>query len=90
MDSNEDVIRNLELQLSEFEMLSSMFPKKGELELNDPSAISDLHDFLSGTLVKDELSKLEYFINLEIEQVKTMEVSLDCYLTKSSCFRSSF
>ncbi|XP_046458667.1 RWD domain-containing protein 2A-like [Daphnia pulex] len=77
MDSNSDVENNIELQLSELEMLGSMFPNKGELELIDPGVISDLHDFLSGKLGRDKVPKLEYNINLNIMEAKVnISVSL--------------
>lgn len=83
MDSNSDVENNIELQLSELEMLGSMFPNKGELELIDPGVISDLHDFLSGKLGRDKVPKLEYNINLNIMEVRIFEternISLNCH-----------
>lgn len=69
MDSNNHVEKCIELQLSEFEMLGSMFPNMGELELTDPGVISDLQDFLAGRLPRDKISKLEYNINLTIMEV---------------------
>lgn len=69
MDSKSDVEKNIELQLSELEMLNSMFPNEGEVEMTDPGAISDLHDFLSGNLERNKLPKLEYVINLNVEGV---------------------
>ncbi len=73
MDSNSHVENNIELQLSELEMLGSMFPNKDELELTDPEVISDLNDFLSGKLGRENISKLEYNINLNILEVKINE-----------------
>jgi hypothetical protein len=73
MDSNSHVENNIELQLSELEMLGSMFPNKDELELTDPGVISDLNDFLSGKLGRENISKLEYNINLNILEVKINE-----------------
>lgn len=73
MDSNENLIQNVELQLSELEMLNSMFSNPGELELIDNGVIPDLHDFLSGNLNRDSLPKLEYTINLDILGVSTRQ-----------------
>lgn len=73
MDSNSHVENNIELQLSELEMLGSMFPNKDELELTDPGVISDLNDFLSGKLGRENISKLEYNINLNILEVRINE-----------------
>lgn len=72
MDSNNHVENCIELQLSEFEMLGSMFPNMGELELTDPGVISDLQDFLAGRLPRDKISKLEYNINLTIMEAKVI------------------
>lgn len=69
MDSKSNVKENIELQLSELEMLNSMFPNEGEVEMTDPGTISDLHDFLSGKLDCLNLPKLEYVINLNTEGV---------------------
>lgn len=73
MDSKEmddEVFRSvLELQLSELEMLNSMFPNEGELELTDPGAISDIQDFLKGNCSRKDLTKLIYTIHLEIQGV---------------------
>ena len=66
---NKKVVQNLELQLSELEMLNSMFPNDGELELADPGVISDIQDFLQGKLDRSELSKLQYTINLNTQGV---------------------
>lgn len=85
MDSNSDVENNIELQLSELEMLSSMFPNKGELELIDPGVISDLHDFLSGKLGRDKISKLEYNINLHIMEVRIIKTEENiCFFNSQS------
>jgi hypothetical protein len=67
---NEEVVQNLELQLSELEMLNSMFPNDGELELADPGVISDIQDYLQGKLDISELSKLQYTVNLNVQGVR--------------------
>ena len=60
---------NLQLQLSELEMLNSMFPNPGELELVDPGAVSDINDFLSGRCGLQDLTKLSYTIRLNVQEV---------------------
>lgn len=87
MDSNSDVENNIELQLSELEMLGSMFPNKGELELIDPGVISDIHDFLSGKLGRDKVPKLEYNINLNIIEVRIFKTKKKCFFKLSSIYR---
>ena len=67
---NEEVAQNLELQLSELEMLNSMFPNNGELELADPGVISDIQDYLQEKLDIFEVSKLQYTVNLNVQGVR--------------------
>lgn len=55
----------IELQLSEIDMLQSMFSGPGELTVDSPLAIPELRDFVDGKL-KELPSRLEYTINLDI------------------------
>ena len=58
-------IECLELQLSEVEMLQSMYPD--ELSLDDPMALSDIQDFINGKIDYDSLnSRVGLSIQLEI------------------------
>lgn len=58
----------LRIQLSEMEMLQSMFSNPGEFCVDDPSTIADIHEFLDGktTILPP---RLDYTINLSIEDV---------------------
>lgn len=85
MDSNDSLAQNVELQLSEFEMLNSMFPNEGEIVLTDPGVITDFQDFLSGKLERGKLSKLEYTINLDIWGVSSKE-KCNKFFLKSKLF----
>lgn len=70
MDLKEDVVQNLELQLSELELLTSMFPDENELKIVDPGVVSDIQDFISGNIDITELPKLEYLLTQNIGKVK--------------------
>ena len=52
-------METLEIQLAEMEMLASMYPEKGELEFDDPSAIADvrlaLDQFADGSIPSSHL-----------------------------------
>ena len=43
----ESIATNLELQLSELEMLRSMFPGEGELCLDDPAAEAEVNQWIN-------------------------------------------
>lgn len=71
MDFERDVIvQNLELQLSELEMLSSMFPNEGEFQITDPGVVSDMQDFIAGNIDLSEVPKLEYLLTQHIGGVR--------------------
>lgn len=58
----------LSLQLTEFEMLTSMFPNDGELVLDDPASIIEIQDFTNGT--SDNVpSRLDFVVNLKFDKV---------------------
>jgi hypothetical protein len=46
--SHVDIREMLELQLSEIEMLQSMFPDRDELKLDDPQVIAEIKSYLDG------------------------------------------
>jgi len=62
-DENE-VKERLRLQLSEYEMLHSMFPKEEELLLKDAGVVADIQDFLAGIASRNRAAKLEFVINI--------------------------
>jgi len=64
-----DIYESLQLQLSELEMLISMFPNEGELCLTDPAVVSEIQDFLSKTIAQNDVQKLEYTIHLNVQGV---------------------
>lgn len=62
-----ELVSMIELQLSEVDMLQSMFPGPRELILDDPSVISDLRDFVEGrTLLLPP--RLDFILNLDVEK----------------------
>ena len=57
---------HLSLQLSEAEMLSSMFPNPGEFRLDDPGCIPEIQAFVDGALAYDKLqSRIGFSIKLQ-------------------------
>lgn len=56
-DENPDIniSEMLELQLSEIDMISSMFPNPGELRLDDSSAVPSIKAFLDGKIKYEDL-----------------------------------
>ncbi|CAL4125277.1 unnamed protein product, partial [Meganyctiphanes norvegica] len=64
----------IELQLSEIDMLQSMFPGPGEIIVDSPLAIPELKDFVEGKL-KELPARLEYSINLDVGTGR-LEISL--------------
>lgn len=71
MDANNDR-EALELQLSELEMLRSMYPTEKELYVRDPGDILDLRNYLSGVGSAQSLPKLEYVVSVNVNEVTTM------------------
>ncbi|XP_006009574.1 RWD domain-containing protein 2A [Latimeria chalumnae] len=65
----EGIPENLELQLSEMEMLFSMFPNEGEIKLEDPTALLLVRRYLEG--VREALPpRIEFYITVEMNEPK--------------------
>ncbi|XP_043921884.1 RWD domain-containing protein 2A isoform X2 [Protopterus annectens] len=63
------ITENLELQLSEMELLFSMFPNKGEIDLEDASALLYVQRYLEG--VREALPpQVSFSVNLTAEEPK--------------------
>ncbi|KAK3100800.1 hypothetical protein FSP39_025469 [Pinctada imbricata] len=76
--TSENVAELLELQLSEIEMLSSMFPNKGEFVIDDPAGIKNVQEFLKGSIKYEYLhSRLGFTIHVSPEGTK-LSVELVC------------
>ncbi|XP_021364383.1 RWD domain-containing protein 2B-like isoform X2 [Mizuhopecten yessoensis] len=56
-DNDVDVSDMLELQLSEVEMLTSMFPSKEEFKMDDPCTVAAIRSFLDGKMLYEYLHK---------------------------------
>ena len=65
-----NINESLLLQLTELEMLSSMYSNEGEFRITDPGVVSEIQDILSGKIEKSEVQILEYMIHLDIQGVK--------------------
>lgn len=66
----------LELQLLEMEMLFSMFPNKGEINLRDQNALTCIQLYLKKT--KEELPpQIDYSVSVNIDEPK---VRISTYL----------
>lgn len=62
-----ELVATVELQLSEVDMLQSMFPGPRELVVDDPSVLCDLRDFVEGRTVLLP-PKLDLVINLDVKK----------------------
>jgi hypothetical protein len=68
MDEN-DFKDILHLQLSEYELLHSMNPREDEFFLKDAGVLLDVQDLLDGKIDHNIHSKLEYVLNLTVQEV---------------------
>ena len=79
--SNDDevsVTEMLELQLSEIEMLQSMFPDTREFKLDDQAAVINIKGFLSGQIKYDYLyDRIGFTVHLELENSKVCESTVN-------------
>lgn len=68
-----DVEEMLRLQISELEMLQSMFSNPGEFCMDDYGAIADVHEYLDGrcTILPPQL---DFTINLLLETVRVLVI----------------
>ncbi|XP_061164030.1 RWD domain-containing protein 2A-like [Saccostrea echinata] len=73
-----DVEAMLELQMSEVEMLTSMFPNKSEFSLDDPTAPQNIKSFLSGQIKYEYLhQRLGFSLRVHPEGTQ-LSVELVC------------
>ena len=74
-DSLCDVESTLSLQVAELEMLSSMFPGAGELEMDDNTALAQVQSFVAGHLPYDALqARLGFTIKLQVQTQEAQQV----------------
>ena len=63
-----NITEMLELQMSEVEMLRSMFPDTKEFKLDDPMALVNIQGFLSGSIKYEYLyDRIGFTVHLEID-----------------------
>lgn len=74
-----DVAAMLELQVSEVEMLTSMFPDKAEFSLDDPTAVKNIQSFLEGQIKYEYLHKRIGF-SLHVHPEGSQVHSQQCYI----------
>ncbi|XP_070553664.1 RWD domain-containing protein 2B-like [Ptychodera flava] len=60
----------LELQLSEMEMLQSMFPQDGEFEVDDPITLTDVKDYVDGKTEEVPL-QISFALKISTEEAKS-------------------
>uniref|UniRef100_A0A8D0ED39 RWD domain containing 2B n=1 Tax=Salvator merianae TaxID=96440 RepID=A0A8D0ED39_SALMN len=68
-----------ELQLSELDLLSSMFPNEHEFTVTDQMAVAELKDHVEGCTVEVPSSKIQFTLNLELEMPDGNKVPLSLF-----------
>ena len=75
-----DVSEMLSLQLTEIEMLASMFPNPGEFQLDDPSAVATIQAFVDGELQREDLhSRIGFTVKVDTGNKVTVLQQLVCW-----------
>lgn len=74
----------LRIQLTELEMLQSMFSNPGEFCVDDYSVIADINEFVDGKCSVIP-PRLDFTVNLYLDVVITVKVILTLFL-KNICF----
>ncbi|GAB6029117.1 hypothetical protein CHUAL_004896 [Chamberlinius hualienensis] len=63
-------LENVEMQISEVDMVQSMYSKPGEFLMDDPSVLADMRSYLEGKELEFPIRKLEYSVNIKIDEKK--------------------
>lgn len=73
-------VEEAEAQLSEIELLASMFPTEDEFVVNDQLALAELRDFVDKKMLNAPSSKIHFTIYLKLDVSETLEeiFSLSC------------
>ena len=67
MEGDCDIYELLTLQLAEIEMLQSMFPQPGELELDDPLVVGIMQTFVEERKPVDTLNdRISFTLNIDV------------------------
>ncbi|XP_069746156.1 RWD domain-containing protein 2B isoform X2 [Narcine bancroftii] len=68
-------LANAEAQMSELELLFSMFPN--EIQVDDQLAFADLKDYIQGKIQSSPTSRLQYTVNLHLDALNVL-CALSC------------
>lgn len=60
-------LEEAEVQLSELDLLSSMFPNEDEFKVTDQLALAELKDLVERCSLEVPSSKIQFMLKLEIE-----------------------
>lgn len=66
----EELWQNLQLQMTEIEMLESMFPNPGEFEFSDPPAAAECRSLATGSKLSFIPLSLEFYLRMKLEEVE--------------------
>uniref|UniRef100_A0A6J0U0P5 RWD domain-containing protein 2B n=1 Tax=Pogona vitticeps TaxID=103695 RepID=A0A6J0U0P5_9SAUR len=72
-------LEEAELQLSELDLLSSMFPNEDEFKLIDQIALSELKNYVERKTSEKPSSKIQFVLNVELETPDGNEVILPLF-----------
>ena len=85
----DEIADNLELQLSEVEMMSSMFPSKQEFQFDDPLSVTLIQSwvdaFRNGQADSEPPSMMSYRINISLESSVSIELCAQMTRKYPSC-----
>lgn len=76
-------LEEAEIQLSELELLSSMFPNEDEFKVTDQLALAELKDLVERCSLEVPSSKIQFMLKLELETLGGHKVIC------SSCSKTS-
>ncbi|KAJ8280110.1 hypothetical protein GJAV_G00050660 [Gymnothorax javanicus] len=73
-------IEEAEAQLSEMELLTSMFPSLDEFDMKDQLSLAELREYVEGRMVSPPSSRPEFVISQKIdtEDLKGVKVEISC------------
>jgi len=74
MIDHEELAETCQLQLTELEMLTAMFPNPGELKVIDPAAVAEVTEYVEGER-REPPARLDYTVSLPTTQGK-LELSV--------------
>ncbi|KAJ7320505.1 hypothetical protein JRQ81_020016 [Phrynocephalus forsythii] len=72
-------LEDAELQLSELDLLSSMFPNEDEFKLIDQIALAELKDYVERKTSENPYSKIQFVLNVELETPDGNKVPLSLF-----------